>query len=163
MKKNEFVKASNKHTNLIYTLWKQSHSNSLLFGLGQSIMNGFVYLYKYDNVIHGFVKVNLSEKTLDHLRINELCLNTDDVIIKKFFVSKLDDLILRFGYLKAKIVMKCDENFELLINGGWRMEGKKFSADYNDDMQYRCLLAKSVYKVMPNIFGTYLRSVNDKN
>lgn len=155
MKQAKFIKAQSKNSKSIYSLWSKA-TNSRLLGLIESIKKNQVYLFSYNKQIVGFVRFSLFEKTLDYLSIKEIVLISDDVLAQSRFSSKLDELILGLGYVKAKIVTNLD-CCSFLTNYNWEIVGNKYSVSsgktYNN-----FILMKELVTIKASNFGKHLIS-----
>ena len=129
--KDKFVLATKKDISIIYGMWSVFSKGMRLFGLKDSIANNFVYVFKYRGKICGFIRFDLTGKTTDYLKFNEICCVANNIVVFRSFFRELNVLVFKMGYIKTQIVADRNMKDFIVIHGGWDIDGDKFISSKN--------------------------------
>lgn len=157
--KEKFVLATKKDTNIMYNMWGVFSKGMRIFGLKESIANNFVYIFRYRGKIRGFVRFDLTGKTTDYLKFNEICCIANDIVVFRSFFRELDVLVFKLGYIKMEIVADRNMRDFILVNDDWDVDGMKFITSKKNRVNRvygKSILTKNIYDVNKQYFGNLL-------
>lgn len=155
-----FRKARVSDVKKIYAIAKKR-----MLGLKKAIGDGQVWVASDSGKVIGFCRVELSEgKTLDYLKFYDIFVISEiQNQFQKAFMSNVNLLVFKLGYLKAKhtpLVSMVD----ILVKSGWKVDSKKFSFTKDGKNSFENVIYR--YKVPSRnqdekIFGIELKKIGD--
>jgi len=124
--KSKFELAKKGNIKKIYSLWTKTGKR--IFGLGDSINNKNVWIFRCGSEIIGFCRYNTDEGIkLDYLKFYEIKIEHNDKNTIKVFFDHIDDIILKLGYYKAEVFATDKDMISKLIDANWSIKQNKFS------------------------------------
>lgn len=141
----EFIIANEDHIPVIFSAWKETKQR--MMGLDQSIKDGMVWIaLSATNELIGFIRVNdAAGKTLDYLKISEMYITDYElVILYDIFFREIDNVIMKYGYNKAKVNVVLKRIERQMVKSFWKKEGEKYKFSASGKTYSKSLYIKEI-------------------